>query len=479
MKHIKITKEFLEKINLVFKKGKPITDEHRSERLDRWFLRTLSPIRDDIAGKIIAVAVISKDITNWKTSEEKLESSEKRYRTIFDNSAVAIMLTDKNEKIVSWNKYTENLLGMKEKELILKPVASLYPSDEWRKIRSMNIRQKGMQHRLETKILRKNNEPLDVDISVSVLKDHEDNIIGSIGVIKDISDRKKAEEERQSRTEELDAMNRLSIAINTELKSTQQQLKELNEGLEKKVEERTAKIEDILRLKDEFIGQLGHDLKTPISILTNILPMIKIDIKKQDSKEDCDMAIRNVDYIENLVQETLKIAELSSPNVQFNIHKANLLDVASNVIENNRLIVGEKRVKINNFIDEKILVKADILKLGEIFNNLISNAVKYSTDSNGIITIDAKEDNDSIIISVKDNGIGITKEQLGHIFDEFYKVDDSRHNLRSNGLGLSICKRIVEKHGGKIWADSSGEGKGTTFYFTLKKCNEEILKDIE
>jgi len=465
------TTGFIEKIKLVFKNGKPVTDEHRSERLDRWFLRTLSPVKDNGTGKIKAVAVVSKDITDWKKTEKMLKVSEEKYRTIFENSAIAIMLTDENEKIVSWNKYTEKLLGMKKEELYMKPVASLYPSDEWKKIRSQNIRQKGMQHRLETKILKKNNEILDVDISLSVLKDHDGNIVGSVGAIKDISEQKMAEEERQRRTEELDAMNRLSIAINTELKSTQQQLKELNEGLEHKVEERTSEIKELLRQKDEFIGQLGHDLKTPLSILTNMLPMIKEDVDKPELKKDCDMAIRNVDYIENLVTETLKIAELSSLNVQFNIQDIKLLDVADNVIKNNQLIFENENIKIKNMIDEKIIVTADELRLSEMFNNLISNAIKYSDDG-GTITIDAQNDEESITITVKDTGVGMNSDQLEHIFDEFYKADNSRHNLGSSGLGLSICKRIVEKHGGKIWAESPGVGKGTTFYFTLRNNNK-------
>jgi signal transduction histidine kinase len=85
----------------------------------------------------------------------------------------------------------------------------------------------------------------------------------------------------------------------------------------------------------------------------------------------------------------------------------------------------------------------------------------------GTITIDAKQDKDFVTVSVKDTGIGIAKAQLSRIFDEFYKADWARHDFDSSGLGLAICKRIVERHGGKIWAESSGEGKGTTMFFTL------------
>jgi PAS domain S-box-containing protein len=116
-----------------------------------------------------------------------------KYRIIFENSAVAIMLTDMNERIVHWNRYTEKLLGMGREELMMRPVKNLYPPEEWKRIRSENIRQKGIQHHFETKMRRKNNELVDVDLSVSVLKDRIGNVIGSIGIIKDNTRSKQME----------------------------------------------------------------------------------------------------------------------------------------------------------------------------------------------------------------------------------------------------------------------------------------------
>jgi PAS domain S-box-containing protein len=137
--------------------------------------------------------VLVWDITDRKLAEVQLRESEQRYRCIFDNSAVAITFTDDRERIVSWNKYAEKLLGMGEDELLNKPVAMLYPPDEWKKICSENIREKGMQHNLETKMYTKNDEILDVNISISVLKNEKNEVSGSIGVIKDITEQKKAE----------------------------------------------------------------------------------------------------------------------------------------------------------------------------------------------------------------------------------------------------------------------------------------------
>ena len=137
--------------------------------------------------------------------------------------------------------------------------------------------------------------------------------------------------------------------------------------------------------------------------------------------------------------------------------------------ENNQVLFENNHVSIVNNIMDQLFVKGNSILLNQLYSNLISNAVKFMPLDGGIITLDAHEDDNMIIVSVKDTGIGISKEQIDHIFDEFYKADESRHDLDSSGLGLSISKKIVEKHGGKITVESQGKGNGTTFHVMLKK----------
>ena len=125
----------------------------------------------------------------------QLKEFEHGYKKIFDNYFVGITIADKNEKIISWNKYAEKILGMNEEDLFLRNVNSLYPPDEWDKIRAENIRQKGMKYKMETKMLNKNGEIFDVEISLCILKGAEGKTIGSIGIINDITTKKKIEEE--------------------------------------------------------------------------------------------------------------------------------------------------------------------------------------------------------------------------------------------------------------------------------------------
>jgi signal transduction histidine kinase len=208
------------------------------------------------------------------------------------------------------------------------------------------------------------------------------------------------------------------------------------------------------------------------------MPIVNEQLKNVKSRDLMEVINRNVYFIKDLVDKTVDLARLNSTKVEIVVKDTNLLSEVNTIIENSQVLLDENNINIENKIGEKIFVKADRLRLGELLNNLITNSIKYTPDGGGEITIDAKEEGDFVTISVKDTGIGIKQERLSHVFDEFYKVDISRHDLDSSGLGLAICKRIVEKHGGKIWVESPGKGMGTAFYFTFKSGkNNQILQE--
>ena len=246
--------------------------------------------------------------------------------------------------------------------------------------------------------------------------------------------------------------------------------REYERRLEQRVREGTAEVQTLLAQKDAFIAQLGHDLKTPLTPVIALLPVLKKRAEDPKSRELIDVITKNVSYMRELVAKTLELAKLSAPDEGIILKDTSLPSQVKNVVEGRRTIFEEKKIRVENRINEEIIVKADSLRLQEALDNIIGNAVKFS-HADGSLIIDAKRDSYFVIVSVKDTGIGMTAEQLGRIFDEFYKADLSRHELDSIGLGLSICKRIVEKHGGKIWAESPGLGKGSTLFFTLQLGN--------
>jgi signal transduction histidine kinase len=257
-------------------------------------------------------------------------------------------------------------------------------------------------------------------------------------------------------------------AAEQDLKKSHQMLQELNEELEQKVQQRTHDIEKLLRQKDEFIHQLGHDLKNPLGPLINLLPILEGHINDEKDKEIITVLTRNVNYMKNLVKNTLELARLNSPRTKLALQPLNLKEEVSDILENNQFLLKEKDMKVITSVPDELHINADKLKLEELLTNLLNNAVKYSYE-HGEIIINAENKDDEIVFSIHDHGIGMTKEQLERLFDEFYKADESRHDFDSSGLGMSIAKRIVEKHGGRIWVESDGIGKGSTFYFTLPK----------
>jgi len=398
-----------------------------------------------IQNEIPSILFLIWDISERKSAEEKLISSEERYRTIFENSAVAIMLTDQNERIVSWNKYAETMLKMEKDDLYLRPVQSLYPDEEWELIRTENIRKKGMQHHLETKMIDKNGKIVDIDISLTILKNMKDEVIGSIGVFRDIS---------------------LRIEVEKKLDAAYNELLEVNRDLEYKVLDRTKEIKKLLKQKDEFIYQLGHDLKTPLTPLCALLPVVLEKVEDSQSKKYLEVSIHNVKYIKNLVEKTLKLALLNSNSFELEIEEIIPWEIIDRVINNRIDNVNAKNITVENMVDKAIKINADKLRFEELMDNIIGNAMKF-TPENGMISIYSELVNKKIRFSVRDTGCGMTLEQYEKIFVEFYKADKSRHEINSSGLGLSICKRIVEKHGGEIWVESPGPGKGSTFYFTF------------
>ncbi len=253
----------------------------------------------------------------------------------------------------------------------------------------------------------------------------------------------------------------------------------MNKDLEQKIQQRTEEIQKLLKQKDEFIHQLGHDLKNPLGPAISLLPLIEKRLQDPKDLEMVYVVRRNIEYMRNLVQKTLELARLNSPNTQLHMEQHSLSMVFEKVLLNNRFLLEDKHISIQKHLSLGLWVYADKLRVEELFTNLLNNAVKYSPEG-GIVEITAKMNGDHVLVSVHDQGIGMTQEQLGHIFDEFYKADESRHDFDSSGLGMPICKRIVKKHGGRIWAESKGLHKGSTFYFTLpiqKNVSNKEIKD--
>ena len=225
--------------------------------------------------------------------------------------------------------------------------------------------------------------------------------------------------------------------------------------------------------------------------MLGLLPLLKKRITDDKGQTYISMIDRNIRFMKDLVNKTITFAKLNSDKIEFSFTNLNLFDFISHIRQQMHVMIEKEHAQLIVDIDPSVMVFADEMQLNEVFHNLISNALKYSQkEKDSIIQITAIEkESDEVIITVKDNGIGMSKEQIEYAFDEFYKADDARTDIDSHGLGLNICKRIIEKHGGSIWVESDGPAMGSQFIFTLhitngkwnpqldseKKTNDQIL----
>ena len=261
--------------------------------------------------------------------------------------------------------------------------------------------------------------------------------------------------------------------------------------LETKVQERTQQLEkaleevqNISKTKTEFISAVSHELRTPLTSIkgyASILMDGKLGQIPDQVKERLGKINTHSDSLVNLINNLLDISRIESGRVEMNMSLCSLTEMIENV---NDLLTPQMKEKGVNFkieMDSNIPpVTVDSSQYERVFINLVGNAIKF-TPKDGTISVSAKLDNGTIEMTVADTGIGISEKDVARLFDEFYRVENKiNQNVKGTGLGLPLAKKIVEAHGGKMWATSI-VNEGTTFHFTLpvKRNTEEPVKEEE
>jgi PAS domain S-box-containing protein len=390
---------------------------------------------------------------------------------------IPLCIVNPINKIIDINVSLTAITGYSPDEMIGKKIYMLFKDEEDVKNIIKETVNNGYVKNHEVIMVSKEKQEIPIAINTRSRKDVDGEFIGYFVDFIDTTDITKMEETLKEKISFLEENKAAMLNIMEDLHETQEKLRVLNENLERKVKERTAEVKKLLKQKDVFIDQLGHDLNTPLTPLVGLLPILEKTEDDPESKEMIKVLRKNADRMRNLVVKFIKLAQLSASSTVFDIKDINLWEEAENSIKDQQFMYDERGFTVENKIDENIFVRADKLRLSEVFCNLISNAVKYTT-TDGNIIVDAHGDGDFVTVSIIDSGIGMTNDQIDHIFDEFYKADESRHDIDSSGLGLSICKHIVEKHGGTIWAGSPGLEKGSTFYFTIPIGSKIGKEDI-
>ncbi len=233
-------------------------------------------------------------------------------------------------------------------------------------------------------------------------------------------------------------------------------------------EEERRYYEQISQMKDEWLSTASHDLKNPLGTIMLMSALLRSELPETNAKA-LDY-LSNIDVSANQMRELiinlLDLARLEAPvALEFKLH--DMADLVKDICAELKTSADEKSIFLTCHIAEpKLFLKFDKLRVRQVLLNLMSNAIKY-TPPLGDITIDLRVQNNEVLIQINDTGIGIPKEDLAHVFERFYRVDDEAHqSIEGTGLGLAICQTIIEQHNGRIWADSQ-LGEGSTFCFTL------------
>ena len=227
------------------------------------------------------------------------------------------------------------------------------------------------------------------------------------------------------------------------------------------------KLKEADKAQKEFINVAAHELRTPIQPVLGLSDILRSKIKDSKQRELLEVITRNAKRLQRLSEDILDVTKIESQSLVVNKEQFNLNDVISNAIQDHKNEIE----KINDNLkliyktnDDNIIVKADRLRLGQVISNLIRNAIKFTKEGVILITVrkDNNNDNNQVVVSIKDTGSGIDPEIEPRLFSKF-----ASKSFEGTGLGLFICKSIIESHEGKIWAENNADGKGATFSFSI------------
>ena len=424
---------------------------------------------------------LQNEILERRKAEELFRASEEKYRLLFENSFDVIYSIDRQFNVVSVSPSVERALGYNPAELVGRPIYELNLIPQ--KYMELAVSQITRVFRgefippTEYEFFAKDGTVKIAQISGAPLF-RKGEVVGLISIGRDITAQKKAEEELRRAHDELE----MRVCQRTE------ELERANEAAQA-----------ASRAKSEFLASMSHELRTP---LNHIIGFTELVVDKQfgdlnsTQEEYLNDVLQSSRHLLSLINDILDLSKVEAGKVELEVTEVNL----RMLLEGSLTMVKEKalkhRIRLSGNIDGMPeAIQADERKLRQIMYNLLSNAVKFTPDG-GVVTLSARHlsfqgghwvtregqpvelplDRDDqlmrgkglIDISVQDTGIGIRREDLERIFDPFEQVDSSAsRRYEGTGLGLYLVKRLVELHGGKIWAESEGEGKGSKFIFLI------------
>jgi hypothetical protein len=396
-------------------------------------------------GELVGFAKVTRDLTQRRGHEEELRRSEERFRLLIEGvTEYAIFMLDANGKVATWNSGAERIKGYTASEIVGQHFSIFYPPEvresQWPEHELQVASEKGSFVDTGWR-LRKDGTTFWANVTITALRDDAGQLLGFAKLTRDLTESK--------RVEAMDTAN--------------QQHEEMLDA------ERSARMaaQRATRLKDEFLATLSHELRTPLSAILGWTQLLLRD----EAPRGADAQRRAIEVIDRnaraqvqLIDDLLDLSRIMTGKLRLDLHQISFASVVEAAVDSAMPAADAKGIRLKAILGAgRDVVSADGARLQQVVWNLLTNAIKF-TPKAGQVQVLLQRVNSHLELNVSDTGIGIPGNYLPHVFDRFSQKDSSTtRSYGGLGLGLAICKQLVELHGGTIKAASLGEGKGSTF----------------
>jgi PAS domain S-box-containing protein len=405
-------------------------------------LRLIAHLQQQAAALEAARAELAERLDHERAARAAAEERQvaiSRLAAIVEGSDDAIVSKTLDGIITSWNRGAERIFGYTADEAIGQPITLIIPRErrhEEDEVLSRVRRGESLVH-FETVRVGKDGSRIDISLTVSPVRDHRDRIVGASKIARDITERRRVERERAQI---------LTLA-----------------------EQARAEAESANRSKDEFLATLSHELRTPLNAVVGWLAMLRAGtLDRKTSERALEVIERNTHNLSRLVTDLLDVSQIVTGKMTLGLGSVNLVQVVANAIDALRPAAAAKRIAIVPVVDHTVRVMlGDAARLQQAVGNLLSNAVKFTPEA-GRIEMRLTALPDGARLTVTDSGRGIAPDFLPYVFDRFRQGDSGAGRAHAGlGLGLAICRHIVELHGGTVRAENVEHGNGARFIVDL------------